>query len=619
MSTRFPGFLAHGPVRLRDLLLPCALALAACFDPSGNATAHDDPHPLKPADTSSPQATLKTFLDDMNAVYRSFKAHGMSADAVARRRDSASRAVRTLNLEGVPPNVVDEVGKETAVLLMEVLDRIEIPVIEQVPGTKQIDAENVEETKLTSWTIPETAITIAQVPEGLRQGEFLFCPETVRRAKEFYDRVEHLPYKDGTVLEDAYHVYLQAPGPMIPISSILRMPSSFKRVEFGHPVWKWIALAVVLPLLFGGLLLAFLIGSRSRGESERVPFLWRMIFPVSGILLALLAKGAFDQINLGKDVVYFTSILVTLIASISQLWLVVVLTSAVAEAIVASPRINARSIDAQMVRVCFRLLSVGAFVFIVLRTAHNLGIPLTPVLAGLGVGGLAVALAAQNSLENLIGGFNLFTDRPIRVGDFCRFGQRIGTVEEIGLRSTRVRSLDDTVISIPNSTFSKMELENFAKRTKIWYHPRIQLAKNTTPDQVRFVLVEVRKMLYSHPQVDPQPARIRFVEFGESSLDLDVFAYVSVTDYGEYLGVAEDLNLRIMDILARGGTSLAVPVQRTVLEPVPEPAHDRVQQVEALVRKWRESNQLYLPSFPEEVIAQLRDSLQYPPNSAPRD
>jgi MscS family membrane protein len=512
---------------------------------------------------------------------------------------------------------VDEVGKETAVLLMEILDRIEIPVIEQVPGARQIDAEKVDESKLTSWTIPETAITITQVPEGPRRGEFLFSPETVSRVKEFYDRVEHLPYKDGTVLEDAYHVYLQAPGPMIPISAIMRMPASLKLVEFGHPVWKWLALTIVLALLLGGLVLAFLIGSRNRGEGERVPFLRRVVFPISGILLALLAQGAFDQINLGKDVVYFTSILVTLITAISQLWLVIALTNAVAEWIVASPRINPRSIDAQMVRVCFRLFSVGAFVFIVLRTAHNLGIPLTPVLAGLGVGGIAVALAAQNSLENLIGGFNLFTDRPIRVGDFCRFGQRIGTVEEIGLRSTRVRSLDDTVISIPNSSFSKMELENFAKRTKVWYHPRIQLAKSATPDQVRFVLVEVRKMLYSHPKVDPKPARIRFVEFGTSSLDLDIFAYVSVTDYGEYLGVAEDLNLRIMEIVSRAGTSLAVPVQRTLLERVPEPAHDRVQQVEQQVRTWRENDQLYLPSFPEDVVAQMRNSLPYPPTGAP--
>jgi MscS family membrane protein len=230
---------------------------------------------------------------------------------------------------------------------------------------------------------------------------------------------------------------------------------------------------------------------------------------------------------------------------------------------------------------------------------------------------VAVALAAQNSIENLIGGFTLFVDRPVSVGDFCRFGDKVGTVEEIGLRSTRVRTLDDTVISIPNAAFAKMELENFSQRRKIWYHPRLQLEKTSSADQVRFVLVEVRRMLYSHPRVDPDPARIRFAEFGPSSLELDVFAYVTVTDFGEYLEIAEDLNLRIMDILARGGLRLAVPAQRTLVEPDQHPDPERAQQTEKQVQSWRENHQLYLPSFPEEVIAQLRASLEYPPSGAP--
>jgi MscS family membrane protein len=339
-----------------------------------------------------------------------------------------------------------------------------------------------------------------------------------------------------------------------------------KGIKSGRPLWKWIALSVVLTALLVGLVMAFLIGKRKSEDDSPQPFHSRLVFPLSGILLATVAEESIDQINVGKDVVFFTSIVMTVITAISLFWLAVTILNAIAERIVASPRINPKSIDAQMVRICFQLLSVGVFVLIVLQTAHTLGIPLTPVLAGLGVGGLAVALAAQNTLENLIGGFNLFFDRPIRVGDFCRFGEKMGTVAEIGLRSTRIRSLDDTVISIPNSTFSRMELENLAKRTKIWYHPRIQLAKTATPGQVRFVLEEARKLLASHPKVDPDPARIRFVEFGTFSLDLDIFAYVAAADYDEFLGVVEDLNLRIIDIVSEAGISLAVPVQRTFLE-----------------------------------------------------
>jgi MscS family membrane protein len=119
-------------------------------------------------------------------------------------------------------------------------------------------------------------------------------------------------------------------------------------------------------------------------------------------------------------------------------------------------------------------------------------INVTALIAGLGVGGIAVALAAQKTLENLFGGITLYADRPVRVGDFCRFGDRVGTVEEIGLRSTRIRTLDRTLVSVPNAEFSNLHLENYTARDRIWYHPTIGLRYETTPDQLRFVLVEVR-------------------------------------------------------------------------------------------------------------------------------
>ena len=156
----------------------------------------------------------------------------------------------------------------------------------------------------------------------------------------------------------------------------------------------------------------------------------------------------------------------------------------------------------------------------------NLGFKVTTLVAGLGIGGLAVALAAQKSLENLLGAITLYMSAPVRVGDFCRFGDKSGTVEEIGLRSTRIRTLDHTIIHVPNGFLADQYLENFAAREKILYHPKIGLRLDTTPDQVRYVLIEVRTLLYAHPKVDPTPARIRFVGFGMYALELEVFAYI---------------------------------------------------------------------------------------------
>jgi MscS family membrane protein len=247
----------------------------------------------------------------------------------------------------------------------------------------------------------------------------------------------------------------------------------------------------------------------------------------------------------------------------------------------------------------------------------NVGVDVTTLLAGLGIGGIALALAAQKSLEDVFGAITLMSSRPVRVGDFCRFGDRIGTIEEIGLRWTRVRTLDHTVVSVPNSEFSKQQLENFTLRRKIWYHPRLKLRYETSPDQLRYILVEIRKLLYGHPRVLPDPARIRFVGFSDWSLDLDVFAYVDSQDFGEFLEIAEDLNLRVMRIVTEAGSGFAVPSQTTYIETGMGIDADRARAAEACVGEWREKQELYLPRFPEPKIAELRGSLPYPPEGSP--
>ena len=132
-------------------------------------------------------------------------------------------------------------------------------------------------------------------------------------------------------------------------------------------------------------------------------------------------------------------------------------------------------------------------------------------------------------------------------------------------------------------------------------------------DQIRYILVEVRKLLYSHPKVLSDPARIRFVGFGEYSVDLDIFAYIAETDYGKYLEVAEDLNLRIMDIVRDAGSNFAVPTQTTYLERGKGLDDELARGAESRVKEWREQKELYLPEFPPEKIGELRGSLDYPP------
>ena len=175
---------------------------------------------------------------------------------------------------------------------------------------------------------------------------------------------------------------------------------------------------------------------------------------------------------------------------------------------------------------------------------------MSTALAGLGIGGIAIAFAAQKTLENLFGGVSLLGDEVIRVGDICRFGDRTGTVEDISLRSTRIRTPERTELSIPNGTLATMNVENLSRRDKILFNTKLGLRYETSADQLRYVLAQIRRLLYEHPKVETTGARIRFIGYDDSSLTLEVFCYVLTRDNNEFLAIQEDLLLRIMDIVA---------------------------------------------------------------------
>jgi MscS family membrane protein len=255
------------------------------------------------------------------------------------------------------------------------------------------------------------------------------------------------------------------------------------------------------------------------------------------------------------------------------------------------------------------LVIIGAFVL----WLDNIGFEVTTLLTGLGLGGVALALAAQKSIEDLFGAVTLFTAAPVRVGDFCRFGDRIGTVEEIGLRVTRVRTLDRTVVSVPNGQFAAMEIENFATREKFRYAPRLRLRYGTSPDQLRYIIVEMQRLFHAHPKVIPPPAKARFTNFGEYALEFDVFTYIDASSFDEFQEVAEDLNLRVMEIVKKAGTDFAVPEKSVTISKARQPDEESARAAENQVAQWREKGRLPLPHPPQEQIDEISNSLEYPP------
>ncbi len=196
----------------------------------------------------------------------------------------------------------------------------------------------------------------------------------------------------------------------------------------------------------------------------------------------------------------------------------------------------------------------------------NLGVNITTLLAGLGVGGLAIALALQKPLEDMMGALTLFSQAPIRVGDFCRYGEITGVVEEIGLRTTRLRTLTNTVVSIPNARIAYVEIENYSSRKKIRYSPELRLRYDTTPQQLQEILDNTLAMLQEHEQVHNDPLRVRFTDFESDAVLIKVNGYVDTKVFSEFLGVAEELNFNIMKIVHSTGASFALPGRSLYLE-----------------------------------------------------
>jgi MscS family membrane protein len=210
-----------------------------------------------------------------------------------------------------------------------------------------------------------------------------------------------------------------------------------------------------------------------------------------------------------------------------------------------------------------RMLRGAVIAAAALFALASFGVNLTATLAGLGIGGLALAFAAQKSLENLFGGFVVLSDKIIRVGEIVRIGTAVGEIEDVTLYATRLRAFDRSVLTIPNGTLITAQIENRSRRDKFWFNPTLGLVYETTAEQMRAVLESLRARLESDPRVEKGTMRVRFIRLASSSLDVEVFAYLLVPDYTTFLAAQEELLLMLLDVVEKAGTCLAFPSQTT--------------------------------------------------------
>ena len=249
-----------------------------------------------------------------------------------------------------------------------------------------------------------------------------------------------------------------------------------------------------------------------------------------------------------------------------------------------------------------------------LMWADQAGFNVSTLIAGLGVGSLAVALAAQKTLENVIGAITLYTARPIRPGDWCRFGQIQGTVEEIGLRSVTLRTQNRTLVTVPNSMFSSADIENFSVRDRIRFYKLLQL-QMPAPDQLRAILGEFRALFAAHPMVQQNTISVRLADIEAATAVVRLDAGILTRNYEEYLAVAEDLNLRIIEIVHQNGAIFSGPGQVLQIRDFQQASETKLQEVEAKLEGWRQGDGLPFPDLSDQEKQQLKGSLEYPKKS----
>jgi MscS family membrane protein len=405
-----------------------------------------------------------------------------------------------------------------------------------------------------------------------------------------------------------------------------RLPGFLVRNQLlGMPIWQWLSILIGVPLAAGAgwlalqsLALLRYLWWRDRSQPRKV--VWSAISnPIWLVLGAGIHSILVRYVRLPLLQRHYYQIAIGIVFIIGFNWLLWRILQQMTRHVRARALYGGRRGAASLMLLGERILKVMIFILAIFLILSTLGFNMTTALAGLGIGGIAIAFAAQKTLENLFGGVSLLGDDVILIGDVCRFGDRVGTVEDISLRSTRIRTPDRTELSIPNGSLATMNVENLSRRDKILFNTKLGLRYETSADQLRYVLAQIRRLFYEHPKVETDGARIRFIGYDNSSLTLEVFCYVLTRDGAEFLAIQEDLLLRIMDIVEASGTGFAFPSRTLYLGRDSGLDKEKTEAIVREVEQWRQSSKLPFPDYAPSDISEFSNSLPYPqPDSALR-
>jgi MscS family membrane protein len=554
-----------------------------------------EPNPLSSVDTSSPRALLLSFsrtMDDGYAeiagVVRSFvssdRLYMNNTERTDRDRGvhSMRKAVNALDLSSTSPVLRDFLAAERVLQLKEILDRIELPAPSDVP-----DHAQMLQASRKRWRLPNTEIDIVLIEDGVRAGEYLIAAPSVEKLHTYFEHVKHLPYRPGPAkelsvaiqsisggrIDSIYEYYLSTPAVLdrvVPLRWMLALPNLPRPA--GLAVWQWLGL--VFCLLIGGLLLlavSRLARRRVEPPDEVGPPGFRpLAMPAAIVLVAgLLLPTAAVVLRFGGTPGVVLAYALDVAVFLAAAWLALAAGNVIGEQIVASQRLLRRSLDSQVIRLGTRLVGLVAALACLIEGADDLGFPAYSVLAGLGVGGFAVALAARENLANLLGSVLIMLEKPFRIGQWIKVDSCEGIVEDVGFRSTRVRTFENSVVFIPNNELINAGIENISMRSMRRQRFVLQVNYDTPKETLRRFVDGVREIIDNHRLTDSERLYVQFNQFGNSALEILVYFYLKVSDYEAELREREDILLKIVLLARESNVDFAFPTRSIRVEATP--------------------------------------------------
>lgn len=453
------------------------------------------------------------------------------------------KASQYLDLRNLPADVEEVGGHELARQLNHVLSRSvwldDYNVSNSAGGAKGDGLPEYRDLLVTVKTTEgeEYPIWMQRVPRGDGKRIWKISNRSIALVPELYDKFSYPPAVEK-------------------IRTWFPEDASFLGLE----AFKWFIMIVAgllaWPVFWGiGWSLSRIISSPDKPtyplwrRALTGPLVFITILILMGIIVEKLGAGAYAQMVMDARTL-------SVIAIVWALWSFISLFKAHKQhKLMEAGRPGA----AKLMQPMSTLLKMLVLLFGLLFWLSNLGVNITTVLAGLGVGGLAVALALQKPIEDMMGALSIFSQAPFRVGDLIKYKSVVGLIEDIGLRTTRIRTLNNSVVSIPNAQIAYLEVENLSYRTKIRYWPTLRLRYDTKPDQLKAISEGILGMLKEHVQVHDEPMRVRFTDFDKDAVLLKVHAFVKTTDFAESLQIREELNYGVMQIVEEAGARFALP------------------------------------------------------------